>query len=174
MGAALGRLSVFGRISLGWRRGLAGARSRRTPSRSPSALGRAPPRDNGSGQRRSSLRRAPPGIASRCGASASAPEERVAYPIAVAAAASGHGLPLRASLEAFALAQTANLVSAALRLGPIGQTDGQRILAALFRPIRALAREAHGASLADLGGAAFRSDIAAMRHESQYSRLFRS
>ncbi len=103
-----------------------------------------------------------------------APDGRTAYPIAVAAAASGHGLPLGASLEAFALAQAANLVSAALRLGPIGQTDGQKILAALLASIRALARAAYGASLADLGGAAFRSDIAAMRHESQYSRLFRS
>jgi urease accessory protein len=103
-----------------------------------------------------------------------APEGRIAYPIAVAAAASGHRLPLGASLEAFALAQAANLVSAALRLGVIGQTDAQKILAALLPPIRALARAAHGASLADLGGAAFRSDIAAMRHESQYSRLFRS
>ena len=99
---------------------------------------------------------------------------RIAYPIAVAAAASGHGLPLGASLEAFALAQAANLVSAALRLGPIGQTDGQKIIAALLPPIRHLAAEAHHTSLADLGGAAFRSDIAAMRHESQYSRLFRS
>jgi urease accessory protein len=103
-----------------------------------------------------------------------APDRRIAYPIAVAAAASGHGLPLAASLEAFALAQVANLVSAALRLGPIGQSDGQKILAALLPPIRALARAAHGAGLADLGGAAFRSDIAAMRHETQYSRLFRS
>ena len=103
-----------------------------------------------------------------------APDGRIAYPIAVAAAASGHGLPLEASLQAFALAQAANLVSAVVRLGPIGQTDGQKILAALLPPIRALAREAVSASLADLGQAAFRSDIAAMRHESQYSRLFRS
>src|SRR5208282_1692202 len=103
-----------------------------------------------------------------------APLKRIAYPIAVAAAASGHGLPLEASLQAFALAQTANLVSAVVRLGPIGQTDGQKILAALLPRIRTLAREAVSASLADLGGAAFRSDIAAMRHESQYSRLFRS
>jgi urease accessory protein len=102
------------------------------------------------------------------------PDRRVAYPIAVAAAASGHGLPLDASLEAFILAQAANLVSAALRLGAIGQSDGQKALAALLPPIRALARAAHAASLADLGGAAFRSDIAAMRHETQYSRLFRS
>jgi urease accessory protein len=103
-----------------------------------------------------------------------APDGRIAYPIAVAAAASGHRLPLEVSLEAFALAQAANLVSSALRLGPIGQTDGQKILAALLPHIRALAREARRASLADLGGGAFRSDIAAMRHESQYSRLFRS
>jgi urease accessory protein len=103
-----------------------------------------------------------------------APDKRIAYPIAVAAAASGHGLPLEASLQAFAFAQAANLVSAAVRLGSIGQTDGQKILAALLPRIRALAREAVGASVADLGGAAFRSDIAAMRHESQYSRLFRS
>jgi urease accessory protein len=103
-----------------------------------------------------------------------APNKRIAYPVAVAAAASGHRLPLEASLQAFALAQTANLVSAALRLGTIGQTDGQRVLFALLPHIRALAREAVCANLADLGGAAFRSDIAAMRHESQYSRLFRS
>ena len=65
-----------------------------------------------------------------------APDGRIAYPIAVAAAASGHGLPLEASLQAFALAQAANLVSAAVRLGPIGQTDGQKILAALLPRIR--------------------------------------
>jgi urease accessory protein len=103
-----------------------------------------------------------------------APDARIAYPVAVAAAASGRGLPPRASLEAFVLAQAANLVSAALRLGPIGQTDGQKILAALLPRIRVLAGEAQTATLADLGGCAFRSDIAAMRHETQYSRLFRS
>jgi urease accessory protein len=103
-----------------------------------------------------------------------APDGGVAYPVAVAAAASGHGLPLDMSLEAFVLAQAANLVSAALRLGPIGQTDGQKILAALLPHIRGLAREAQSANLAGLGGCAFRSDIAAMRHETQYSRLFRS
>ncbi len=101
-------------------------------------------------------------------------EGSVAYPVAVAAAASGHGLPLDMSLEAFILAQVANLVSAALRLGPIGQTDGQKILAALLPRIQDLAREARTAGLAGLGGCAFRSDIAAMRHETQYSRLFRS
>jgi urease accessory protein len=100
--------------------------------------------------------------------------DRVAYPAAVAAAAAGHGLPLESSLQAFALALLANAVSAAVRLGPIGQTAGQKILAALLPRIRALAREAAQSTLADLGSAAFRSDIAAMRHETQYSRLFRS
>ena len=103
-----------------------------------------------------------------------AKEERVAYPAAVGAAAAGHALPLESSLQAFVLALLANLVSAAVRLGPVGQTAGQKILAALLPRVRALAREAARSTLADLGSAAFRSDIAAMRHETQYSRLFRS
>ena len=101
-------------------------------------------------------------------------EERVAYPVAVAAAAAGHALPLESSLQAFVLAFLANLASAAVRLGPIGQTDGQKILAALLPRVRALARVAAQSTLADLGSCAFRSDIAVMRHETQYSRLFRS
>jgi urease accessory protein len=103
-----------------------------------------------------------------------AADGRVAYPVAVAATAGGHGLPLDMSLEAFVLAQAANLVSAALRLGSIGQTDGQKILAALLPRIQDLAHEAQSVGLAGLGGCAFRSDIAATRHETQYSRLFRS
>ena len=101
-------------------------------------------------------------------------EERIAYPAAVAAAAAGHGLPVELSLQAFVLALVANLVSAVVRLGPIGQTEGQKILATLLPRIRALAREAARSTLSDLGCCAFRSDIAAMRHETQYSRLFRS
>ncbi len=72
------------------------------------------------------------------------------------------------------LALLANLVSAVVRLGPIGQTAGQKILAALLPRVRTLSREAARSTLRDLGGCAFRSDIAAMRHETQYSRLFRS
>jgi urease accessory protein len=100
--------------------------------------------------------------------------ERVAYPAAVASAAAGHGLPLEAALQAFILAQIAAAVSAVVRLGPIGQTDGQMIQATLIPRIRAIAREALGSNLTDIGSCAFRSDIAVMRHETQYSRLFRS
>jgi urease accessory protein len=98
----------------------------------------------------------------------------VAYPVAVALTAAGHDLALKPSLEAFVLAFVANMVSAAVRLGPIGQTEGQRLVAALLQDVRRVAAEAAEASLDDLGGCAWRSDIAAMKHETQYSRLFRS
>ena len=73
-------------------------------------------------------------------------------------------------LETFA----ANLISAAVRLVPLGQTAGLRVLAALEPVILRTAAETRAATLDDLGGCAFRSDIAAMRHETQYTRLFRS
>ena len=98
----------------------------------------------------------------------------IAYPVAFGAAAGTAGLALAPSLEALALAFAANLVSAAVRLGPVGQTDGQRVTAALLPLARALGAWAAGASLDDLGGCALRSDIAALQHETLYSRLFRS
>ncbi|KPF72529.1 urease accessory protein UreF [Bosea sp. AAP35] len=98
----------------------------------------------------------------------------VAYPVAVAAASAGHGLPLPASLEAYGLAFVANLVSASVRLGIVGQTDGQKLTAALVPALRAAAAEAALSTLEDLGGCCYRSDLASLRHETQYSRLFRS
>ena len=98
----------------------------------------------------------------------------VSYPVAVGVAASGHGLPLGPSLEAFALAFVANLVSAAVRLGIVGQTDGQKVIARLAPALREAAVRAEAMALDDLGGCAFRSDLASLRHETQYSRLFRS
>src|SRR4051812_42453648 len=100
--------------------------------------------------------------------------ESVAYPVAIGVAAAGHGIPLEAALEGFVFAFLSNLTSAAVRLGALGQTDGQRVLAALTPNARALAAFAIDATLDDLGGAAFRSDLAALRHEAQYTRLFRS
>jgi urease accessory protein len=98
----------------------------------------------------------------------------VAYPVAVAVASAGHDIALADALRAFSLGFVANLVSAAVRLGIVGQTDGQRVLAALIPKIEHLAAFAAEATLDDLGGAAFRSDLAALRHETQYTRLFRS
>lgn len=98
----------------------------------------------------------------------------VVYPVAVGVAAAGHGIDLRPTLDAAMLAFVANLVSAAVRLGAIGQTDGQRVTAALLPTVRSTAAAAAVATLDDLGGAAWRSDIASARHETQYTRLFRS
>jgi urease accessory protein len=98
----------------------------------------------------------------------------IAYPIAVGASAAAHGLPLAATGQAFAQAFAANLVSAGVRLIPLGQTDGLRVLARLESLIAPLVADALAAGLADIGGAAVMADIASMRHETQYTRLFRS
>jgi len=98
----------------------------------------------------------------------------VAYPVALGAATAGHDLPLLPTLEHYLLAFVANLVSAGVRLGVIGQTDGQRITAALLPAVRATAQIAHSSTLDDLGSATLASDLASIQHETQYSRLFRS
>ena len=97
-----------------------------------------------------------------------------AYPVAIGVVARAHAMPLRQTLDAFATAALQSLVSAALRLGPIGQSEAQTIIAALCPALADLAAWAESATLDDLGTCAFRSDIASMRHETQYSRLFRS
>lgn len=99
---------------------------------------------------------------------------RVAYPVAVGLAAAAHGLPLAGTLAGFLHGFVANLASAAVRLVPLGQTDGQRAVAALHPAILAVAAEAATAGLDDVGGAALRADIASARHETQYTRLFRT
>ncbi len=94
--------------------------------------------------------------------------------IAAACASAGAGIAREASICAFLTVFSQNLVSAAVRLAPIGQSDGLRVLAALEPIIAATAHKAARATLRDVGGLAFRSDIASMRHETQMTRLFRS
>jgi urease accessory protein len=98
----------------------------------------------------------------------------VAYPVAVAAASAGHGVPLAPALAAYLQAVAANWVSAGVRLIPLGQSDGQRVLAGLEPAVTATVQRALAASLDDLGSSAFRADLASARHETQYTRLFRS
>ena len=100
--------------------------------------------------------------------------ERVAYPVAVGALAGRHGIDEDTTTAAYLQAFITNLISAAVRLVPLGQSAGLRVLAALEPTILRVASESRAATLDDLGGCAFRSDIAAMRHETQYTRLFRS
>ena len=97
-----------------------------------------------------------------------------ALPVALGVAAREHGLPERETVALALLAFASNLVSACIRLVPLGQTEGQRILATLAPEIEAVAEEARAATLDDIGGCAFRADIASMRHETQDVRLFRT
>ena len=98
----------------------------------------------------------------------------IPYPVALATAAATHSIPIDAMLPGMLAAFVANLASVGVRAIPIGQTDGLRVAAALAPVVLSLAAEAQGSSLDDVGGAALRADIASMRHETQYTRLFRS
>jgi urease accessory protein len=98
----------------------------------------------------------------------------LAYPVAVAVASGGHGIALEPALAAFLQAVAGNLASAGLRLIPLGQTDGQRVLAGLEPLIADCVQQALSCPLDEVGSAAFRVDISSMRHETQYTRLFRS
>lgn len=97
-----------------------------------------------------------------------------AYPVAVAAAAASHGVALAAAQPAYLNAFAANLVSVGVRLIPLGQNAGLKVLAALHPLIADVAERAAGSTLDDLGASAVRSDVASMRHETQYSRVFRT
>jgi urease accessory protein len=99
-----------------------------------------------------------------------------AAPLPVVLGQAAQGLALRADqvialyLHSFA----ANLVSVAVRFVPLGQSDGQRILAALHPLILDLAARAATASLDDLTTATFRADLAAMSHETMDIRIYRT
>jgi urease accessory protein len=96
------------------------------------------------------------------------------YAIAVAAAAALAGVGLQAALGAYLHAFAASITSAIVRLVPLGQTDGQKIIAALEPVIERVLAQALERDPADLGSAAFTVDWMSMKHETQYSRLFRS
>jgi urease accessory protein len=99
---------------------------------------------------------------------------RVPYPIAVGVLAAAYGVDKETAVAAYLQAFVANLISAAVRLVPLGQSAGLRVLAALESTIAQVAAATSEATLDDLGSATFRVDIAMMRHETQYTRLFRS
>ncbi|MEM7496735.1 MAG: urease accessory UreF family protein [Pseudomonadota bacterium] len=106
------------------------------------------------------------------------------YPVALGRAARAEGIPLAALLPLALQSFATNLVSAAVRLVPLGQTEAQRVVHALLPVIARVAAEAHMAAkgmvragmdpLDAHGSACFRSDIAAMQHETLETRLFRT
>lgn len=97
-----------------------------------------------------------------------------ALPVAAGIATAAHRLPLDSVLVAYLHGFGANLVAAGVRLVPLGQTDGLKVIAALEPSILAVAHEAIAADLEDIGSACILADIASMLHETQYTRLFRS
>ncbi|KRQ93489.1 urease accessory protein UreF [Bradyrhizobium valentinum] len=96
------------------------------------------------------------------------------YPVAVGVVSAAHAVPLAPAMHAFLHAVVSNWISAGARLVPLGQTDSQRILAGLEADVAATTGRALTSSLDDLGSATFRADLASLRHETQYTRLFRS
>lgn len=107
-----------------------------------------------------------------------APFGEMPYPVAVAVMAAGHGIALSSALTASLHASVGNLVSAAQRLVPLGQTDAQRIIEGLRPPVLAIVERAIALDEGDpfdaLGGASCLADLASMLHETQYTRLFRT
>ena len=84
------------------------------------------------------------------------------------------GIPISLALPAFLQSYVANLVTAGVRLIPLGQTDGQHAIAALEEAVLTTSTRARSATMDDVGSAAFMVDLASMAHETQYTRLFRS
>ncbi len=96
------------------------------------------------------------------------------YPVAVGRAARLKSVGLQETNSLYLHSFAANMVSAAVRLVPLGQTEGQAVLAALGPICTTLAEQAEMATLDDLSNVAIMSDISAMRHETQEPRLFQS
>jgi urease accessory protein len=101
--------------------------------------------------------------------------DELALPVAVALTAAAHGIALESALAGYLHAFTANLISAAVRSVPLGQSDGQLALAALEPAVQRAAEAALAVSdLDEVGTATPLLDWCSLRHETQYTRLFRS
>jgi urease accessory protein len=99
---------------------------------------------------------------------------KVAQVTAFALAAAAHSIALERALAAFLHAAVANLISAGVRLVPLGQTDGQRVTAAMAAPVATCIAAATKADPARIGTATLAIELASMAHETQHTRLFRS
>jgi urease accessory protein len=98
----------------------------------------------------------------------------IAYPVAVGALSAATGIDEEAVTIAYLHGWSANLVSAGVRLIPLGQSAGLAVQAGLESVIRATAVASDGASLDSIASCCVAAEIASMRHETQYTRLFRS
>ena len=97
-----------------------------------------------------------------------------ALPVAVGEAAAALDLPAAEVVAVYLHAFAANLIAAATRFAPLGQTEAQGMLATLHPQIGTLAEWAVGAELDEVGTSAFGADLAAMRHEELDVRIFKT
>ena len=98
----------------------------------------------------------------------------IAHCVVLALTTAAHGVPLAPALNAYLHGTAANLISAGVRLVPLGQTDGQIATARLAGRIEAIAERAMATPLDELGTAAPLLELASLHHETLYTRLFRS
>jgi urease accessory protein len=97
-----------------------------------------------------------------------------ALAVVLGARSEREGVPAALALPAFLQSYTSNLVTAAVRLIPLGQTAAQRAIAELEEAVVSASARAQNETIEDLGSAAFVVDLVSMEHETQYTRLFRS
>ena len=98
----------------------------------------------------------------------------LSYPVAVGAAAQRAKLPLELTAQMYLQSFLSNLASVAMRLVPLGQTAGQALIRDLTPRCIDIVSAALPSDLDDLTSTAFQADIASMKHETQYSRIFRT
>ncbi|MFN4158278.1 MAG: urease accessory protein UreF [Gemmobacter sp.] len=96
------------------------------------------------------------------------------FPVALGRAAAPLGLPVALVIAVAVQAFAANLVNVAVRFVPLGQTEGQHILARLRPLILRLAEDAAVTPLTGIATTALRADIASARHETLTTRIFRT
>jgi len=100
--------------------------------------------------------------------------ERVAYPCAFALACVQLGVDRRSGLSAYLWSWLENQALVAVKSVPLGQQAGQALLFALHGTVLNAVSTAEKLSDEELGGASIQFALTAARHESQYSRLYRS
>ncbi|MEP2716599.1 urease accessory UreF family protein [Pseudophaeobacter sp.] len=96
------------------------------------------------------------------------------YPVALGAASAANALPLELTQGMYLQGFLSNLIAAGQRLLPVGQTEGQQILQRLSARLPEVAAQTSDGDLDQLSATAFLADIAAMKHETQRSRIFRT
>lgn len=101
-------------------------------------------------------------------------ETAIAYPIAAGQACKHMGIDKHQALIAYLQGFCSALVSVAVRLVPLGQTNGLVVMRNLAPLISSTAEAAASANLADIGTSCIAAEIAAMHHETLQPRIFRT